>query len=357
MKTSLCPAATPSPQRRSRPRVKDRTYPKTPPSGQHPRRQFLRLAAGAAALPAFSRIARAQKYPTRPVRLVATAPPGGGTDITARLIGQWLSERLGQQFIIENRAGAGGNIGTEAVVRAPPDGSTLLLVTTPNAINATLYQKLNFNFIRDIVPVAGIIRIPIVMEVYPSFPAKTVAEFITYAKANPGKINMASAGNGTTGHVAGELFKKMTGVDIIHVPYRGGAPALTDMISGQVQVIFSAGPDSIEFIKAGQLRALAVTTETRLEVLPEVPTVGDFVPGYEASGFYGVGAPKNTPAEIVEKLNKEINAGLANPTLKARLAELGGTVLAGSPSDFGKFIAHETEKWAKVVKFSGAKVD
>jgi tripartite-type tricarboxylate transporter receptor subunit TctC len=324
---------------------------------QFPRRRFLHLAAGTAALPAISRVARAQTYPSRPVRLIVGFPAGAGSDIIARLIGQWLSERLRQQFIIENRAGAGGNIGTEAVVRAPPDGSTLLLVGTTNAINETLYEKLNFKFIRDIAPVAGIIRTPLVMEVHPSFPAQTVSEFIAYAKANPGKINMASTGTGTSSHMAGELFKAMTGVNMLHVPYRGGAPALTDMIAGQVQVIFSPGPDSIEFIKAGQLRALAVTTETRLEVLPEVPTVGDFVPGYEASGFYGVGAPKNTPAEIVEKLNKEINAGLANPTMKARLAELGGTVFPTSPTEFGKFIGDETEKWGNVIRAAKIRAD
>ena len=319
------------------------------------RRQFLHLAAGAAALPAVSRIARAQTYPTRPVRIIVGFPPGGAADIAARLMGQWLSERLGQPFVIENRPGAGSNIATEAVVRAPADGYTLLLVSTSNAINATLYDKLNFNFIRDIAPVAGIIRVPHVMEVNPSVPAKTVPEFIAYAKANPGKINMASAGIGAAPHVSGELFKMMTGVDMVHVPYRGAAPALTDLLGGQVQVMFDTMPSSIEYIRAGKLRALAVTTATRSEALPDIPTVGDFVPGYEASAWYGVGAPKNTPAEIVDKLNKEINAGLADPKMKARLADLGGTVLAGSPADFGKLIADETEKWAKVVKFAGIK--
>ena len=294
-----------------------------------PRRKFLHLAAGAAALPAVSRVAWAQAYPTRPVRIIVGLPPGGATDIVARLIGQWLSERLGQPFVIENRPGAGTNIGTEAVVRAPPDGYTLLLVGRRNAINATLYDKLNFNFIRDIAPVAGIIRVPLVMVVNPSVPAKTVPEFIAYAKANPGKINMASAGIGTPGHVAGELFKMMAGVDMVHVPYRGAAPALTDLLGGQVQVMFGTTVSSIEHIRAGKLRALAVTTATRSEALPDIPTVGEFVPGYEASAVFGIGAPRNTPAEIVDKLNKEINAALADPKIKARLADLGGAVLAG----------------------------
>ena len=272
-------------------------------------------------------------------------------------MGQWLSERLGHPFLIENRPGGGGNIGTEAVVRAPADGYTLLLVGPPHAINATLYDKLNFNFIRDIAPVAGIMSVANVMVVTPSVPAKTVPEFITYAKANPGKINMASSGNGSSAHVAGELFKMMTGVDMVHVPYRGNAPALTDLLGGQVQVYFVTTPASIEYIKAGTLRPLAVTTATRLDALPDVPTVGEFVPGYEASAWYGVGAPKNTPGEIIDRLNKEINAGLADPKMKVRLAELGGTVLPGSPADFGRLIAEETEKWAKVVKFSGARPD
>jgi tripartite-type tricarboxylate transporter receptor subunit TctC len=322
-----------------------------------PRRNFLRLAAGAAALPAVSRLARAQDYPTRPVRLIVGFAPGGTTDITARLIGQWLSERLGQQFVIENRTGAATNIATEAVVRAPADGYTLLLVTASNAINATLYDKLSFNFIHDIAPVAGIIRYPLVMQVNPSFPAKTVPEFISYVKSNPGKISYGSGGSGTSIHVASELFKMMAGVDMIHVPYRGGAPAMTDLMAGQVQVVFNPVPESMEFIRAGKLRPLAVTTATRSEVLPDVPTVGDFVPGYEASALQGIGAPKKTPAEIVDKLNKEINAGLDDPKLKARFAELGAAVFPGSPSDFSKFMADETEKWAKVIKFSGAKAD
>ena len=321
------------------------------------RRQFLHLAAGAAALPALSRLAWAQTYPTRPVRIIVGLPAGGGADITARLIGQWLSEHFGQQFIIENRPGAGTNVGTEAVVRAVPDGYTLLLVLPPNAINTTLYEKLNFDFIRDIVPVAGIMRTPLVMEVNPSFPAKTVAEFIAYAKANPGKINMASAGNGTSGHVAGELFKMMAGINMLHVPYRGGAPAITDLLGGQVQVLFDPVASSTEYIKAGKLRALAVTATTRSEAFPDIPTVADFVPGYEASAFFGVGAPKNTSTEIVDKLNKEINAGLADPKIKARLADLGGMVLALSPADFGKLIADETEKWGKVIRAANIKPD
>ena len=302
-------------------------------------------------------MATAQTYPTRPVRLIIGYPPGGSADITARLLGQWLSERLGQPFVIESRPGASTNIATEAVVRAPPDGYTLLLVAPANAINATLYEKLNFNFISDIAPVAGIIRFPNVMVVNPLVPAKSVPEFIAYAKANPGRLNMASSGNGSTIHVSGELFKMMTGVNMVHVPYRGGAPALTDMISGQVQVMFDNVPTSIEFIRAGKLRALAVTTATRSEVLPDLPTVADFVPGYEASAWYGVGVPKGTPDDIIDKLNKEINAILAEPKAKARLADLGASLLAGSPADFGKLVADETEKWGKVVKFSGAKPD
>jgi tripartite-type tricarboxylate transporter receptor subunit TctC len=321
------------------------------------RRRFLHLATAAAALPSVSRVATAQTYPTRPVRLIIGYPPGGSADITARLLGQWLSERFGQPFVIESRPGASTNIATEAVVRAPPDGYTLLLVAPANAINATLYEKLNFNFISDIAPVAGIIRFPNVMVVNPLVPAKTVPEFIAYAKANPGRLNMASSGNGSTIHVSGELFKMMTGVNMIHVPYRGGAPALTDMISGQVQVMFDNVPTSIEFIRAGKLRALAVTTATRSEVLPDLPTVADFVPGYEASAWYGVGVPKGTPDDIIDKLNKEINAILAEPKAKARLADLGASLLAGSPADFGKLVADETEKWGKVVKFSGAKPD
>jgi tripartite-type tricarboxylate transporter receptor subunit TctC len=321
------------------------------------RRRLLHLAAGAAALPAVSRFAWAQSYPARPVRLVVGFAAGGAVDIVARLMGQWLTKRLGQQFVIENRPGAGNNIATEAVVNAPPDGYTILMVANPNAVNATLYDKLNFNFVRDIAPVASIIRQPQVMLVNPSFPAKAIPEFIAYAKANPGKINMASAGNGSTPHVSGELFKIMAGVNMVHVPYRGGAPALTDLLGGQVQVFFGAVPPSIEYIRAGKLRALAVTTATRSEALPDIPTVSEFVPGYEASGWYGIGVPKNTPVEIVDKLNMEINAALADPKMKARLADLGGEVLAGSPADFRKLIADETEKWAKVIKVAGIKPD
>jgi len=323
---------------------------------QGSRRGFLHLAAGTAAL-ARSRSARAQAYPSRPIRLIVGFPAGGPTDITARVMAQWLSERLGQQIVIENRAGAGSNLAVEAAVNAPPDGYTLLLVGATNAINATLYEKLNFNFIRDIAPVAGIIRVPLIMEVHPSVPAKTVAEFIAYAKANPGKINMGSGGIGTTLHVSGELFKMMAGVDMLHVPYRGAGPMLTDLLGGQVQVGFDPMPSSIGYVKAGQLRPLAVTTATRSEALPDVPIVADFIPGYEASTWYGVGAPKSTPADIVDRLNKEINAGLADPKLKARLTDLGGMMLTGSAAEFAAFIAEETEKWAKVVKFSGAKAE
>jgi tripartite-type tricarboxylate transporter receptor subunit TctC len=322
-----------------------------------PRRRFLNLAAGAAALPFAPLAARAQTYPSRPVRWIVGFTPGGATDIIARLVGQMLSERLGQSFVIENRPGGGSNIATEAVVRAPADGYTILLVGPANAVNATLYEKLNYNFIRDIAPVASISREPNVMVVNTSIPAKTVPEFIAYAKANPGKINMASSGNGTSVHVAGELFKMMTGVKMAHVPYRGAAPAVTDLLGGQVQVMFASMPSSIEYIRAGKLRALAVTTATRSAALPDVATVGDFVPGYEASSVYGIGAPRATPADVVDKLNKEVNAILADPKAKARLGDLGGTALAGSPADFGKLIADETEKWGKVVKFSGAKAD
>jgi tripartite-type tricarboxylate transporter receptor subunit TctC len=322
-----------------------------------PRRRFLHLAAGIAAVSAVSRLARAQTYPTRPVRFIVAFVAGGSNDIVARLIGQWLSERLGQPLIIENRPGAGSNIGTEVVVRASPEGYVLLMVGAPNAINATLYEKLSFNFIRDIAPVAGILRVPLLMEVHPSIPAKNVPEFIAYAKANPGKINYESAGIGGVTHVAGELFKMLAGVEIRHVPYRGAAPALTDLLGGQVQVMFDIMPSSIEHIRSGKLRALAVTTVARSEAFPDLPTVGDFVPGYEASAWLGVGAPRNTPADIVEKLNKEINAGLSDPKMKARLADLGGTVLVGSPADFGKLIVAETEKWARVVKLSGARPD
>jgi tripartite-type tricarboxylate transporter receptor subunit TctC len=327
------------------------------PTVKLPRRNFLHLAAGAAALPGLPRIARAQSYPSRPVRVIVPFAAGGGVDIVARLIGQWLSEQLRQPFVIENRPGGGGNIGTEAVVRAPADGYTLLLVTAANAINTTLYEKLSFNLSRDIAPVAGIIVVPNVMVVHPSVPAKTIPEFIAYAKANPGKINMASGPIGGSSHVAGELFKMLTGTDMLLVSYRGTAPAVTDLLAGQVQVLFNSPPASIEYIKAGRLRALAVTTTTRSEVLPDVPTVGEFVPGYEASQWYGVGAPKNTPAEIVEELNKEINAGLAAPKLKARLADVGGSALSGSPADFGKFIADETEKWGKVIRALNIKAE
>jgi len=322
-----------------------------------PRRNFLHLAAGAAALPAVSRFARAQAYPTRPVRIIVGFAAGGPADIVARLIGQWLSERLGQQFVVENRTGAATNIATEAVVRAPADGYTLLFVTAAATINTTLYEKLSFNLSRDIVPVAGLIRAPSVLEVNLSVPAKTVPEFIAYAKANPGKLTMASGGIGAPSHVFGELFKFMTGVNLVHVPYRGAAPAVTDLVAGQVQVYFDPIPNSIGYIRAGKVRPLAITSATRSEALPDVPTVSEFVPGYEASFWFGVGAPKATPAEIVDKLNKEINAALADPKMKARLADLGGTVLAGSPADFGKFIADETEKWAKVIKFAGIKAE
>ena len=322
-----------------------------------PRRKFLHLAAGAAAFPVATRIASAESYPSRPVHIIVGFPPGGATDINARLIGQWLSERLGQPFIIENRPGAGSNIGTELVVHAVPDGYTVLLAGPPTAINATLYEKLNFNFIRDIAPIASIVREPLIMVVNPSVPAKTVPEFIAYAKANPGKINMASAGNGSVVHIAGELFKMMAGVDMVHVPYKGGGPGVTDLLGGQVQVMFATAPSSIEFVKAGKLRALAVTTATRLAALPDIATVGEFVPGYEASGFYGLGAPKNTPLEIIDKLNKEINASLADPKMRARIAETGGTVLAGSPADFEKLIAEETDKWGKVIRAANIKPD
>jgi len=322
-----------------------------------PRRNFLHLAAAAAALPAASRIAWAQTYPTRPVRIIVGFAPGGATDIMARLMGQSLSERLRQPFVIENKPGAATNIATEAVVNAAPDGYTLLMVTSVNAINASVYEKLNFNLIRDVVPIASIHREPFVMEANPSVPVKTVAEFIAYAKANPGKLTMASAGIGSGNHISGELFKMMTGVNLVHVPYRGGGPALVDLISGQVQVLFATMSSSIEYVRAGKLRALAVTTATRSSVLPDIPTVAEFVPGYESSFWTGVGAPKNTPAEIVDKLNKEMNATLADPKFKARLADLGGTALSGSPLDFGKFVADETEKWAKVVKFAGVKAD
>jgi tripartite-type tricarboxylate transporter receptor subunit TctC len=322
-----------------------------------PRRKFLHLAVGAAALPAVLCTAKAQAYPNRPVRIVVAFAAGGAQGILARVIGQWLSERLGQPFVIEHRPGGGGNIGAEAVVRAPADGYTLLLVGPPNAINATLYEKLNYNFIRDIAPVAAISREPNVMVVNPSVPAQTVTEFIAYAKANPGTINMGSSGNGSGPHLSGELFKMMTGLNMIHVPYRGASPALTDLLGGQVQVMFASMPSAIGYIRAGRLRALAVTTATRSHALPDIPILGDFVPGYEASSVYGVGAPKNTPPEIVDKLNKEINAGLADPQMKMRLAALGGTPLPGSAPDFRKLIAEESDKWGKVVKFSGARAE
>ncbi len=319
-----------------------------------PRRQFLLLAAGAAALPALSRIACAQSYPTRTVRLVVGFPPGTSSDITARLIAQWLSDHLGQQVVVENRTGAGTNIAAETVVQASPDGYTLLWVTQTNAINATLYESLKFDFIRDITPVAGVIRVPTVMMVNPAVPAKTVPEFIAYAKANPGKINMSSPGIGSANHVLGELFQMMTGTKLVHVPYKGSQ--FPDLLSGQVQVTFNPLPSSLNFIKTGKLRALGVTSATRQAVLPDVPPIGEFVPGYEGNAWFGIGAPKNTPKEIVDKLNKEINAGLADPKLKGRLVDLGGVPMAVTPAEFGKFIADETEKWSKVVKFAGLKV-
>ena len=322
-----------------------------------PRRTFLQLAAGAAALPAVPRMARAQVYPSRPVRIVVGFPAGGATDIQARLMGQWLSDRLGQQFIIENCSGASGNIGTEAVARAAPDGYTLLQIVTPHAINAALYSNLSFDFIRDIAPVVCSARLGYVIVVHPSVPATTVPEFIAYAKANPGKINYGSAGPGTPQNIACELFKMMAEVNLVHVPYRGGAPAVTDLIGGQIQVIFAPLSESIQQIKAGQLRALAVTTATRLNALPDTPTVADFVPDYEASGFAGIGVPKNTPAEIVELLNKELNAGLADSKIKGRIVELGGTVLGGTPAAFGTIISDAIEKWARVIKFAGIKVE
>jgi len=322
-----------------------------------PRRRFLHLAAGAAAFPAVSRIASAQTYPTRPVRWIIPMPPGDTPDILARLIGQWLSERLAQPFIMDNRPGAATNIGTEAALRARPDGYTLVQLGPPAAINATLYDKLNFNVIRDIAPVASIARAPNVMEVNLSVPVKTVPEFIAYAKANPGKLNMASSGIGSSLHVSGELFKIMTGVDMIHVPYRGSVAALTDMLVGQVQVLFDNLPASLEYVKAGKVRALAVTTARRTAALPDLPTIGEFVPGYEASLWWGVGVPKNTPIEIIDKLNKEINVCLADPKMKAQLAGLGAEVLAGSPADFSDLIAQETEKWGRVIKFAGIKAD
>jgi tripartite-type tricarboxylate transporter receptor subunit TctC len=314
------------------------------------RRQFLHLATGAAALPALSRIVQAQTYPSRPVRIIVGFAAGGGYDIVARLMGQWLSERLGEPFVIENRPGAATNIATQVVVSAPPDGYTLLLVGPTNAINTTFYQKLNFDFIRDIAPVASITRQPQVMLTNPSFPAKTIPEFIKYAKTNPGKINMSSPGVGSISHLAGELFKMMAGVNLVHVPFNGNSPALTALLGGQVEVSVASLPSAIEFIRTGKLLGLAVTTSTRSEALPDLPAVGELVPGYDVSAWYGVGAPKDTPAEVIDKINKEINAGLADPKLKARLADLGGTPFALSPAEFGKFIANETEKWAKVIR-------
>jgi tripartite-type tricarboxylate transporter receptor subunit TctC len=322
-----------------------------------PRRNFLHLAAGVAALPAVSWIAWAQTYPTRPVRLVVGFAAGGASDVAARLMGQWLSERLGQPFVVENRPGAATTIATEAVVRAPPDGYTLLMVGTSSAVNATLYDKLNYNFLRDIAPIAGIFRVPNVMVVHPSFPARTVPELIAYAKANPGKINHESAGAGTAGHLACELFKVMTGVNMVHVPYRGNGPALTDLLAGQVQLGFDAMPALIEYIKVGRLRALAVSTVARSQALPDLPSVSEFVPGYESSAWFGVGAPGKTPTETIDKLNREINAGLIDPKLRAQLADLGGMILAGSPADFRKLIADDTEKWGKVIRAANIKPD
>jgi tripartite-type tricarboxylate transporter receptor subunit TctC len=319
------------------------------------RRKFLQWAATAAALPALSRLARAQAYPARPVRLLCGFPAGRSQDIMARIIGQWLAERLGEPVVVDNRPGAGGNIAVETVVNAPADGYTLLMTGPNNAVNATLYDNLKFVFLRDIEPVAGIMSVPLVMEVNLAVPARSVPELIAYTKANPGKINMASAGNGTAVHVSGELFKMMTGVDMVHVPYRGTPPAMTDLLGGRVQIIFDNMPGSIGYIRAGKLRPLAVTTAQRSALLPDVPALAEFVPGYEASAWYGVGAPRSTPAGIVARLNQEINAALADPAIKARLVDLGGTILPGSPADLGRLMAAETEKWGKVVKFAGIK--
>jgi tripartite-type tricarboxylate transporter receptor subunit TctC len=322
-----------------------------------PRRQILHLAAGAAALPALSAIARAQAYPSGPVRWIVGFAPGGGNDILARLMGQWLQQRLGQIFVIENRPGAGSNVATEVVVHAPPDGYTLLFAGLPNAINASLYSKLNFNFIHDIAPIASIVRAPNVMVVNPSFPAKTLPEFIAYAKANPRKVNMASAGIGSASHLAGELFKMLSDVDLVHVPYRGNGPALTAVLGGQVEVQFPSPPSSIEYIRTGKLRGLGVTSAMRSEALPDLPAIGEFVPGYEMSAWFGAAAPKGTPADVIDKINNEINAGLADPKLRARLADLGDTPLALSPAEFGKLIADETEKWGKVMRAANIKLD
>jgi len=321
------------------------------------RRRLLRLAAGAAALPAFSRVAWAQAYPTRPVRIIVPLAPAGTVDIIARLMGQWLSERLGQQFVIENRPGAGSTVGTEAVVRAHPDGYTLLMIDVSAAFNAALYDKLSFNFIRDIAPVANVVRVPHIIAVHPSFPAKAVPEFIAYAKANPGKISMATAGVGSSTHVFGELFKMMAGVNLVAVPYRGGGPALVDMLSGQVNVIFVPTPASIEYVRAGRLRALGVTSTTRVEILPDLPPVAEFVPGYEASSWVGLCAPRNTPVETIDKLNRQINAGLSDPKIRAQVVDMGGAALPGSPADFGKLIVRETEKWANVIRTANIKAD
>ena len=322
-----------------------------------PRRTFLHLAAGAAALPALPRMARAQAWPSRPVRIIVGFPAGGATDIQARLMGQWLSDRLGQQFIVENRPGASGNIGTEVVAKAPADGYTLLQIVTPNVINAALYTNLNFDFMKDIAPVICSARLAYMVVVHPSVPAATSPEFIAYAKANPGKINYGSAGHGTPQNICCELFKMMTGVDLVHIPYRGGGPATSDLVGGHLQVIFSPLSESIEHVKAGKLRALAVTTTTRLDVLPDVPPVADFVPGYEATGFAGIGVPTNTPAEIINLLNKELNAGLKDSRIKTRIVELGGTVLGGTPAEFGAILSEAIEKWAKVIKFAGIKAE
>jgi len=321
------------------------------------RRSFLPFASGATALPFVPRIAAAQTYPARPVRLIVPFGSAGATDIVARLIGQFLSERLGQPFVIENRPGAGSNLGIEAVVRAPADGYTLLLAGTPAAANVSLYDKLSYNFIRDIAPVAGLIRFPNVLLVNPSIPATTIPELIAYAKANPGKLNMATPGSGSAPHLAGELFKMMTGIDMVHVPYRSTAAVMTDLLSGQVQVFFATTASSTEFVRAGAVRALAVTTATRSEVLPDIPTIAEFVPGYESTPWYGIGVPSNTPAAIVDKLNQTINALLADPTVKAKFTDLGGAALPGTPADFARLVAEETDKWARVIKFSGIKVE
>jgi tripartite-type tricarboxylate transporter receptor subunit TctC len=321
-----------------------------------PRRRFLHLTAGAAALPAVSRLAWAQTYPTRPVRIIVGFPPGGALDIFARLIGQWLSERLGQQFIVENRPGASGNIGTEAVVRARADGYTLLMINASHTINATLFENLNYDFARDIVPITTVVRQPLVMVVNPSVPAKTVTEFIDYAKSNPGKIIMASPGIGTSNHVASEQFKMMTGLDLLNVPYRGAGPAMIDLLSGQMQVMFATMASSIEYVRAGKLRALAITTAARSDARPDIPPLADFVPGYESSDWYGVGAPKGTPSEVIDMLSKEINAALTNPVMRARFTDQGGTVFPTSPAEFGKFIAGDTEKWGKVIRAANIKV-